>query len=87
MTFIKPLELQTWLVSVFSGTPEIFTAISLLVITIMAGYFRMRGIGLFFMLGLFVLLFSEVIPFSLLNFLLIFVGLTIGYIVANFTQK
>lgn len=87
MTWIEPLELKTWIVSVFSGTPEIFTAISILVIMGFAGYFRLQGIGMFFMLGMFLLLFAEIIPFSILTLLFIFGGLAIGYLISNFTQK
>lgn len=87
MTFTQPLELETWIVSVFSGTPEIFTAIAIMVIVGMAGYFRMQGIGMFFMLGIFFLLFTGTVPFTFLTLILIFTGLMLGYLLSNFTQK
>jgi uncharacterized protein (DUF58 family) len=83
MTFIEPLDLETWIINVFSGNPDYFGAIAVLVITGMAGYFRMNGIGLFFMLGLFVLMFSGYIG---LNFLIVFAiigGLVIGYSISK----
>jgi hypothetical protein len=79
MTWIQPLSMEQWVINVFSGNPDYFGAIAVLVITGMAGFFRMNGIGLFFMLGLFVLMFSGYIG---LNFLIVFAiigGLFIGY--------
>lgn len=87
MSYIKPLELETWLVQVLSGTPEIFTAIALLVLMGMAGYFRMTGASLFFMIGVFFLMFTEVIPFSLFILVAILGGLIIGYTLANIVQR
>ena len=87
MSWIEPLELETWIVSVFSGTPEIFTAIALLVIMGMAGYFRMTGVTMFFMIAVFLFMFTEVIPFSLLTLVAIFGGLMIGYVMSNITQR
>ncbi len=73
------MKLETWFIQVFSGTPEIFLAVALLVISSMAGYFRMSGIGLFFMVGIFLLMFSGFIPSSLLTLIIIFAGLMIGF--------
>lgn len=87
MTFIEPLSLETWIVSVFSGTPEIFTALSLLVIMGIAGYFRMKGGTMFLMVVIFLFMFADIIPFSLLTFIAIFGGLFIGYLIASFTQR
>lgn len=87
MTFIEPLELETWIVSVFSGTPEIFTSLSILVIMGIAGYFRMRGITMFLMIGIFLAMFSDIIPFSILTLIMILAGLLIGYTISSFTSK
>ena len=83
MEFIQPLALHTWLISVFAGTPEIFTAVALLVITGLATYFRMKVIGLFFMLGVFLLMFSGFINSSLLILILIIGGLLLGYTISK----
>jgi hypothetical protein len=83
MTWIQPLDLKTIIIQIFAGNPDYFGAIAVLVITGMAGYFRMNGIGLFFMLGLFVLMFSGYIG---LNFLIVFAiigGLVIGYSISK----
>lgn len=79
MTYIEPLNLETWFTQVFAGSPEIFTAIALLVIASMAGYFRMNGIGLFFMIITFLLMFSGYINSPLLALISVFGGLLIGY--------
>jgi len=79
MTWIQPLELQTWLVSVFAGTSEIFAAIALLVVTTMAAYFRMNGISLLFIVAIFLLMFSGFINSVLLAIMAIVGGILIGY--------
>ena len=83
MVWIEPLALETWMINVFAGNPDYFGAIAVLLITSLAGFFRMNGIGLFFMLGLFVLMFSGYIG---LNFLIVFAiigGLVIGYTISK----
>ncbi len=68
MTFIEPLNLEVWLIQIFAGTPEIFAAIALLVITSMASMFRMTLVGLFLMIAMFLLIFIAIIG-----------GLVLGY--------
>lgn len=79
MTFIQPLELQTWLVSVFAGNPEIFTAVALLVMVSMAAMFRMNGIAMFFILAMFLLMFAKTLNSVLLYLMMIIGGIAIGY--------
>jgi len=87
MTWTQPLQLQDWLMTIFSGTPEIFTAVALFFICGMAGYFRMNGIGMFFMIGVFLLMFSGFINSSLIVLVSIVGGLLIGFLVQKmFTQ-
>lgn len=86
MSWIEPLELETWMISVFSGDPEIFTAIALLVISSMAGYFRMNTISMFFMIGVFLLMFSGYISASFLILISIIGGLMIGYFISKIFQ-
>ena len=77
--WIEPLQLQTWLISVFAGTPEIFAGIALLVITTLAMTFRMTIMGLVFMIAMFLLMFSGFIDSVLLIFISIIGGLVLGY--------
>jgi len=83
MVWIEPLNLEVWIVNVFAGTPEIFTAIALLVIMGMAGYFRMTGFSMFFMIITFLLMFGGVVPASLIIFISIFGGLIGGLLISN----
>ena len=81
MTWIQPLELQTWMISVFAGNPEIFAGIALLVITTLAATFRMTTVGLFFMIGMFLLMFSGFINSVLLILIAVIGGLALGYMI------
>jgi len=84
MAWIESLELQTWFVNVLSGDPEIFLIIALIFIAGMAGFFRMNAVGLFFMMGIFLLMFSTFIASSYLLVLISILGaLLIGYILSR----
>ena len=87
MEWIQPFEFEKILVNLFSGTPEIFTAIALMVIMGMAGYFRMRGFSMFFMIIIFFFMFTGTIPASLVTFIAIIGALVVGYILARIIQK
>lgn len=86
MSWVEPLELETWIISIFAGDPEIFTAIALLVISSMAAYFRMNTISLFFMMGVFLLMFSGFISSPFLILISIIGGLAIGYFISRIFQ-
>ena len=83
MAFIEPLALETWVISVFSGSPEIFSAVALMVIAGLAAFFRMNGIAMFFMLGIFFLMFSEFIGASLIALISIISGLLIVLVLSK----
>ena len=86
VAWLEPLELQTIFISIFAGNPDIFTAIALIILSGMAAYFRMTITTLFFMLGIFILMFSGSINSPLVAMFSIFGGLFIGYMVSKFTQ-
>lgn len=79
MTWIEPLELGTWLVNVFSGDLFIFTAISLLVITSMASYFRMNGLNLIIILLIFLTMFNNWIDQSIYLLFISIGGILLGF--------
>jgi hypothetical protein len=79
MDWIEPLTLETWIVQIFSGSSNIFLAVALLTIAAMAGYFRMSAIGMFFAIGMFLLMFSGYISSAFVVFMAVIVGLLIGY--------
>lgn len=77
--WIESLNLSVWLIQIFAGTPEIFTAIALLVIATMASMFRMTLGGLFLMIAMFLLMFSGFIDSVLLILIAVIGGLMLGY--------
>ena len=79
----EPLKLETWFINILSGDPEIFLVIALIAISSMAAYFRMNGIALFFVIGVFLLMFSTFINSPLIILISIFGGLLIGYILSE----
>ena len=86
--FILPFEFQTIIVSMFAGSPDVFIAISLIAIFGMSAYFRMSVVPMFFMVGMFVLLFSEtVITSPFVTIFSIIGGLVIGLLVNRITKR
>lgn len=87
MEFIEPLALGTWFPSVLAGTPDIFLGLALLVIFTLAGYFRMNMLATFFMIAIFLLMFSSFISSPIIILIAIIGGLLIGYTLSRiFTQ-
>ena len=79
MAWVEPLELQTWLITIFSGTPYVFGAVALIAIAGIAGFFRMATLTMFFLMGIFVLMFSGTLPIDFMLMFGIIGGLMIGY--------
>ena len=84
---IEPLELQTWVVNVFAGDATYFAAIAVLALTALAAYFRMSMLGMFLMIGVFILMFSGFVPLSLTILIAIVGGLLIGYWVSRIMKN
>ena len=78
MAWIEPLQLEYIIRNVFSGNTAIFTGIMILIITAMAGYFRMVGMTLFLMIGIFFIMFYNYIDQSIYFVLISVGGLLIG---------
>ncbi len=87
MEFIEPLALETWIIQIFAGNPDIFGAIALMVIASLAGFFRMSALGMFFMIGMFVLMFSGFIGDTFLILAAIIGGLLIGNVIGNLVKR
>lgn len=81
--FIEPLQMETWIMSVFSGTPEVFTALAILVLSMMAGYFRMGMLTMFLMTGIFLLMFTSWISSPIIILFIVIGGLVLGYTIAK----
>ena len=82
-TWIEPLQLETWIGSVFAGNPTFFGAIALFVISSMAAYFRMNGLTMYFMLGVFFVMFSVYLGNAFMLLFGILGGLALGYTLAK----
>jgi hypothetical protein len=87
MSWIEPLKLETWFSSVLSGSPEVFLGLALLFIGGLAAYFRMPGITFFFMIGLFLLMFSAFIETSLTVLIFVITALIIGIFISKIIHK
>ncbi len=86
MSWIEPLALETWFIQVFSGDATIFAVISLITIVGLCAYFRMTGMAMGFMVGVFMLMFSAYIPSYLLIFLAVISGLGIGWWISRIVK-
>lgn len=87
MSWIEPLELQKWLVNVFAGDSTYFAALAILSISAMAAYFRMTTLGMFLMVGIFLLMFSGFISPSIVIFAAIIGGLVVGYVISLIIKR
>lgn len=87
MVWVEPLNLETWIINVFSGNVAIFSAISLFVIVGMASYFRMTGITLMLMIGVFFIMFSGYVDQSIYFLLIAISGLLVGYWISRVVKN
>jgi hypothetical protein len=83
MTWIEPLAMETWFANVLTGSPDIFTALSIIVIMGMAGYFRMNGVTSFLMIGLFFSMFAGFVSFEIYFILLSIASMLIGFAISK----
>lgn len=79
MTWIEPLDMETWIVQVFSGSTDIFTAIFIIAVSALAGYFKMPGVtyGMIFLIG--IMMFKDWITPSVTIFVTIILSVLISY--------
>ena len=87
MAWVEPLNLETWIINVFSGDIAIFTAVALFVITGMAAYFRMTGVTLMLMIGVFFIMFSGYVDQSIYFLLVSIGGLLVGYWISQIVKR
>lgn len=76
MAIIPPLELETWILSLLSGSQLIFLAVALTTIVGMAAFFRMTGVVLVYLLVIFLVMFEVWIP-EYIYFVVISAGIII----------
>lgn len=87
MSWIQPLELQTWFVSILSGSATYFAPIAIFAIIGMAAFFRMTSLTMGLMVIIFLLMFSGFIPASLLIFISLIGGLLLGYVISKIVKN
>jgi len=86
MTWIPPLEMETWLVNVFAGTQNIFIITCFIVIAGMAAYFRMTTMLTAMMFVLFAVLMSGYLT-GIYLIVVLLVGLGATYTISRLFQK
>jgi len=77
--WIEPLNLELWIINVLSGSSEIFTAIALIMIFSLAGYFRMGILTTILILGMFLVIFSGYVDISIYYLVIIISATLIGF--------
>jgi len=87
MDFIEPLDLRTIFVNIFAGDSSYFSALAIFLILSISGTFKMRGVTLGFLVLVFFLMFSEVIPFSLTVLVAVIGGLLVGLIIPKIMER
>ena len=83
MDFIEPLAMETWIGSVLAGTPEILLGLAVLVIFGLAGFFKMNMLATFFLMVVFLLMFSSFISSPIILLVFIIGGLLLGLSLAK----
>ncbi len=83
--FIEPLDLQLLLLNSFAGTTEIFTFVAIIVISVLAGMFRMNNKVYLAMIALFGVMLSEFIG-GLYILIILFAGLIIFWAIARIAK-
>ena len=86
MSWIPPLQLETFIVNIFSGNIDIFTALAFLVISGLAGFFRMGMLTLFLMIGLFFMMFKGYVNFEIYFIIISIGGLLVGYWISKIVK-
>ena len=87
MSWIQPFEMQTFIVNIFSGNPEIFFGMALIAIVGMAAYFKMSNLTMFFMVGLFTLMFQDSITTGITTLFIVIFALIVGISVNKIANR
>ena len=87
MAWTESLEMETWIINVFSGSTDIFTAVALFFIFGMAAYFRMSFTIMMFMFILFLVMFNLWIPNIFLTIIIVIGALIVGRWVARIFSR
>ena len=84
--FIEPLDLQNILVNTLSGSTNIFIFLSIIVISYMAGKFRMNNSITLIMLSLYAIIMANFIGTGFYGFAVIFIAIVASYGLGRFIK-
>ena len=87
MVWFEPLNLRVVITQIFAGSSEYFTAIALLFIAGLAGFFRMTALTLVFMVVIFFVMFVGYVDVSLYYLLITLTALLIGYWISRIVKN
>jgi len=88
MAFIEPLDLRTLFVNTLAGSPNIFLILSVIIMSIGAGYFRMPSFAFLILLGLWMLMLETVLHTGVFTLMtLIIIGLVIFTLVPKIVKN
>jgi hypothetical protein len=84
--WIEPLNMEAWFINVLTGSPDIFTALAIIFIFSMGGYFRMNLATSSLMLGLFFVMFAGFVSFEIYFILLAVASMAIGFAISKIVK-
>lgn len=87
VSFVEPLELRRWTIEILAGSPAIFTAIALIALFGLAGFFRMNMLITMFMLAAFFLFFRTELDQSIYFVVLSIGGLVVGNVLHRIISR
>ena len=86
MSWINPLDLQTILVNILSGSPQIFIAISVIFFAGLAAYFRMTNEIALILLALFFLIMASSIGNVYIILIIVIVALLVYFAISKIVK-
>lgn len=72
--YIEPLDLRYILINTLSGHPDVFIAISLIVVTMISAFFRMTGAAYLFILVLWIIIIQATLDVSAMYIVVLILG-------------
>jgi hypothetical protein len=87
VAWLEPLNLEVFFITLFAGDPQYFLALALIIISAVAGYLRMTTLTLFFMIGIFILMFSGYVTNYIVVLFAIIAGLAVGYTINKIVDR
>ena len=87
MAIVQPLELETIFINILSEDLKMFTIVAFITIVAVSAYFRMSLLAMFFMFGLFLVMFTDYVDQSLIFMLISFMAVFVGVVIARIVNR